>query len=59
MSEKIVVRFAEDVCCPHCIKLFPLADGLLRSPIRGSESCTELPVVTEDREGPLVSRSKR
>lgn len=41
MSEKVVVRYTEDVCCPHCIKLFPLADGLVRSPmIVGPENQT-------------------
>lgn len=33
MSEKVVVRYAEDVCCPHCLKLFPLADGLMVPPM--------------------------
>lgn len=59
MSENIVVRYAEDVCCPHCIKLFPLADGLLRSPMWVTEARTELSIVSAEREESLDSGSKR
>ncbi|GAB2518674.1 hypothetical protein GCM10008940_21560 [Microbulbifer agarilyticus] len=54
MSEKIAVRYAEDVCCPHCIKLFPLADGLLRSPMWLTEARTDWPVISVEPEGSLV-----
>ena len=59
MSDNIVVRYAEDVCCPHCIKLFPLADGLLRSPMWVPEAGRELLAVSAEQKGAFSSIGKR